>query len=150
MTVRSVTNSVYTPPVSTVPTTAKSSKKEVRRSSPPSVSSQSSRYSAPLRSAPATKATFTRFGSTTACPECQKSVSPMERGVVPGPQGTRWHSSCLICGGREARGRHGRRRDGQPGCGKQLDSSAKQGADERGVWCRECLVSETFLFLHWS
>lgn len=61
----------------------------------------------------------------------------MERGVVPGPQSTRWHSSCLTCGGERAKGR--RKEDGKPGCGKKLDSAAKSDA-EGGVWCRECLV----------
>lgn len=61
----------------------------------------------------------------------------MERGVVPGPQGSRWHASCLICGGKEAKGR--RKEMGKPGCGKKLDSAAKTDAEGR-VWCRECLL----------
>ncbi|PFH54604.1 hypothetical protein AMATHDRAFT_134865 [Amanita thiersii Skay4041] len=99
-----------------------------------------------------------RFGSRTTCPGCNVSVSPMERGVVPGPQGTRWHAACLICGGRDAevqkekergslwmigRGAGGgpkeKRRKGEPGCGKKLDSAAKTDGDG-GVWCRECLL----------
>jgi len=70
----------------------------------------------------------------------------MERGVVPGPQGQRWHSSCLVCGGKQAKGRGGRRVNGQPGCGKQLDSSAKRDTDAGGVWCRDCLVRSLGLF----
>lgn len=62
----------------------------------------------------------------------------MERGVVPGPQGLKWHGGCLICGGQGAKGR--RKEDGKAGCGKKLDSAAKIDA-EGGVWCRECLVS---------
>lgn len=63
----------------------------------------------------------------------------MELGVVPGPQGTRWHAICLVCGGKDAAKR--RREEGsQAGCGKRLDSAAK-GDGEGGVWCRECLVS---------
>jgi hypothetical protein len=81
-----------------------------------------------------------RFGTSTPCPGCSQSVSPMERGVVPGPQGQRWHSSCLVCGGKQAKGRGGRRVNGQPGCGKQLDSSAKRDTGAGGVWCRDCLV----------
>ena len=81
-----------------------------------------------------------RFGTSTPCPGCSQSVSPMERGVVPGPHGQRWHSSCLVCGGRQAKGRGGRRVNGQPGCGKQLDSSAKRDTSTGGVWCRDCLV----------
>ncbi|KAF9456265.1 hypothetical protein BDZ94DRAFT_1276114 [Collybia nuda] len=87
-------------------------------------------------------ASFPRFGSRTACPGCHKSVSPMERGVVPGPQGTRWHASCLICGGKKdiRKGWRGRdKKTGEPGCGKQLDSAAKSGGNG-GVWCRECLL----------
>ncbi|KAH9898528.1 hypothetical protein C8Q73DRAFT_639960 [Cubamyces lactineus] len=101
----------------------------------------SSRYEPPPKTAPATQQTFTfpqpRFGSSSACPGCNKAVSPMERGVVPGPQGTRWHATCLICGGKEAKGR--RKEEGKPGCGKKLDSAAKTDRDG-GVWCRECLL----------
>ena len=97
----------------------------------------------------------TRFGSRTVCPGCNISVSPMERGVVPGPQGTRWHATCLVCGGKGRKeaiaqqksalwivGRGGidERRKSKPGCGKKLDSAAKTGGGG-GVWCRECLVS---------
>ena len=83
----------------------------------------------------------------------------MERGVVPGPQGTRWHAACLVCGGKRKKdaevqqksalwivGRGGgggpkeKRMNGEPGCGKKLDSAAKTDG-EGGVWCRECLVS---------
>lgn len=62
----------------------------------------------------------------------------MERGVVQGPQGTKWHAGCLICGGLEAKGR--RREPGKPGCAKKLDSAARTDNDGN-VWCRECLVS---------
>jgi hypothetical protein len=62
----------------------------------------------------------------------------MERGVVPGPQGTRWHVGCLVCGGKKDK--MVEKRDGTPGCGKKLDSAAK-GDGEGGIWCRECLVS---------
>ncbi|KAH0590569.1 hypothetical protein H2248_000709 [Termitomyces sp. 'cryptogamus'] len=86
-----------------------------------------------------------RFGSSTICPGCSKPVFPMEHGVVPGPQNTRWHASCLVCGGKKEmpkcmiirRGMEEKKTD--PGCGKRLDSAAKTGADG-GVWCRECLV----------
>lgn len=81
--------------------------------------------------------TSPRFGSSTTCPACSKSVSPMEMGVVPGPQGSRWHASCLVCGGKGAS--KGRRDKSQPGCGKKLDSAAKRDIDG-GVWCRECLL----------
>ncbi|EIW64809.1 uncharacterized protein TRAVEDRAFT_62249 [Trametes versicolor FP-101664 SS1] len=101
----------------------------------------SSRYEPPPKTAPASQASFTfpqpRFGTSSACPGCHKAVSPMERGVVPGPQGSRWHATCLMCGGREAKGR--RKEDGKPGCGKKLDSAAKTDRDG-GVWCRECLL----------
>jgi hypothetical protein len=64
----------------------------------------------------------------------------MERGVKLGPQGTRWHEGCLVCGGRSG----GKKLEGRPGCGKKLDSSAKgDGGGE--VWCRECLVGELFV-----
>ncbi|TBU64934.1 hypothetical protein BD310DRAFT_866409 [Dichomitus squalens] len=103
----------------------------------------SSRYEAPPpKTAPPTQQSFVfppqpRFGSANACPGCHQNVSPMERGVVPGPQGSRWHAACLICGGQEARGR--RKAEGRPGCGKKLDSAAKTDRDG-GVWCRECLL----------
>lgn len=96
-----------------------------------------------------TKGPAPRFGGQSFCPGCQKPVSPMERGVVPGPQGTRWHSSCLVCGGKKetttARllGRpRDERKKGEPGCGKKLDSAAKSDG-EGGIWCRECLVGST-------
>ncbi|TEB39246.1 hypothetical protein FA13DRAFT_1725224 [Coprinellus micaceus] len=86
---------------------------------------------------------FPRFGGPrNACPGCKKAVSPMERGVIPGPQGTRWHSSCLVCGGKKSRPVSwygGREEKGKPGCGKKLDSAAKSDG-EGGVWCRECIL----------
>lgn len=91
----------------------------------------------PRPSAPAVSTTSPRFGSSTTCPACSKSVSPMEMGVVPGPQGSRWHASCLVCGGKGAN--KGRRDKSQPGCGKKLDSAAKRDING-GVWCRECLL----------
>ncbi|OCH96531.1 hypothetical protein OBBRIDRAFT_765352 [Obba rivulosa] len=104
-------------------------------------SPSSSRYERPPPSAPATTTTFAssqpRFGSSSSCPGCKKAVSPMEWGVVPGPHGTRWHVACLVCGGKEARGR--RKEEGKPGCGKKLDSAAKTDSDG-AVWCRECLL----------
>ncbi|OBZ79411.1 hypothetical protein A0H81_00650 [Grifola frondosa] len=104
--------------------------------------SASSRYEHQPTTAPAaTNASFTfpapRFGSSSSCPGCQKAVSPMERGVVPGPQGTRWHTTCLVCGGKDVKAR--RQENGKPGCGKKLDSAAKSDR-EGGVWCRECLI----------
>ncbi|KAL0951016.1 hypothetical protein HGRIS_007757 [Hohenbuehelia grisea] len=113
-------------------------------SSSPSYQS-SSRYERPPTTAPATTTTFPRFGSSSACPGCRKSVSPMERGVVPGPQGTRWHSTCLVCGGKKEtpkfliRGRAEERKKKEPGCGKKLDSAAKVDGSG-GAWCRECLL----------
>lgn len=95
----------------------------------------SSRYEHLPTSAPSSSS---RFGSSSACPGCQKAVSPMELGVVPGPQGSRWHVACLVCGGKGAG--KGRRDKSQPGCGKRLDSAAKRDG-QGGVWCRECLVS---------
>lgn len=119
--------------------------------STPTSTYTSSRYDRSPQTAPpiSTPTTFPRFGSRTACPGCHKSVSPMEFGVVPGPQGTRWHASCLVCGGKKEaskgwivmRGREERKKN-EPGCGKKLDSAAKSDG-EGGVWCRECLVSPT-------
>ncbi|KAH9985430.1 hypothetical protein BJV74DRAFT_847146 [Russula compacta] len=107
---------------------------------PLSTTPLSSRYSAPLQFAASVSNPMPRFGTSTPCPGCSQSVSPMERGVVPGPQGQRWHSSCLVCGGKQAKGRGGRRVNGEPGCGKQLDSSAKRDTAAGGVWCRDCLL----------
>lgn len=104
--------------------------------------STSSRYDPPPPTAPPTSASFTfpppRFGGSSSCPGCHKAVAVMERGVVQGPQGTKWHAACLICGGHEAKGR--RKEAGKPGCAKKLDSAAKTDNDGQ-VWCRECLVS---------
>ncbi|KAF6766330.1 hypothetical protein DFP72DRAFT_985401 [Ephemerocybe angulata] len=84
-----------------------------------------------------------RFGGPrNACPGCKKAVSPMERGVIPGPQGTKWHATCLVCGGKKTRpvSWYGREEEkGKPGCGKRLDSAAKTDGDG-GVWCRECIL----------
>lgn len=99
----------------------------------------SKRFEQPPTTAPANQTKFPRFGGSTSCPGCLKAVSPMEWGVVPGPSGTRWHSACLSCGGKNRRGRGGRRNAGEPGCGKKLDSAAKSDP-EGGVWCRECWV----------
>lgn len=109
---------------------------------------KSSRMERPPPTAPSisTTTSFPRFGSRTACPGCNKSVSPMEQGVVPGPQNTRWHASCLVCGGKKETpktfsiwSRKEEKPKNEPGCGKRLDSAAKIGA-EGGVWCRECLL----------
>ncbi|KLO20564.1 hypothetical protein SCHPADRAFT_991906 [Schizopora paradoxa] len=88
------------------------------------------------KTAPPVVTTFPRFGSGTFCPGCFVSVGPMEKGVVPGPQGSRWHASCLVCGGKAAAKTRQRNPD-EPGCGKRLDSAAKTDG-EGGVWCREC------------
>ena len=91
-----------------------------------------------------------RFGSRTTCPGCHQFVSPMERGVVPGPQGTRWHTKCLVCGGnggvKGGLGQAKGKKNGEPGCGKRLDSAAKSSEDG-GIWCRECLVRNFFVML---
>ncbi|KAI5823501.1 hypothetical protein K523DRAFT_316932 [Schizophyllum commune Tattone D] len=104
----------------------------------------SSRYEVQPRTAPSTQTSFPRFGGSMSCPGCQKTVSPMERGVVAGPQNTKWHGACLVCGGKKETGKGGwlsrgrdERRKGEPGCGKKLDSAAKVDANG-GVWCREC------------
>lgn len=102
----------------------------------------SSRYERTSASSPAVQTQNTRFGSSTTCPGCLKSVSPMEFGVVPGPQGSRWHATCLVCGGKGVS--KSRKNKSQPGCGKKLDSAAKRDI-EGGVWCRECLVSFQFV-----
>ncbi|KAJ7103386.1 hypothetical protein B0H15DRAFT_812097 [Mycena belliarum] len=103
----------------------------------------STKYDRPPLTAPPTSnpSSFPRFGTGTSCPGCHKSVSPMERGVVPGPQGSRWHATCLVCGGKKTPVKPWSAREekkkGVPGCGKKLDSAAKTDA-EGGVWCREC------------
>lgn len=122
-------SSVTAPPKATV---ARSSSKPER---PPLIAPSSSGNNS-----------FPRFGSRTSCPGCQKTVSPMECGVVPGPHGTRWHSSCLVCGGKKEPpptwvlniSREERKKD-EPGCGKRLDSAAKSDG-EGGIWCRECTL----------
>lgn len=112
----------------------------------------SSRFERPHPTASATTTSFPRFGSRSACPGCNKSVSPMERGVVPGPQGSRWHADCLVCGGKRPPSRstswmigRGEDKKREPGCGKKLDSAAKADANGQ-IWCRQCLVSVPFLW----
>ncbi|KAL1693106.1 hypothetical protein GGG16DRAFT_50054 [Schizophyllum commune] len=104
----------------------------------------SSRYEVQPRTAPSTQTSFPRFGGSMSCPGCKQTVSPMERGVVAGPQNTKWHGACLVCGGKKETGKGGwlsrgrdERKKGEPGCGKKLDSAAKVDANG-GVWCREC------------
>ncbi|KAF7347721.1 hypothetical protein MVEN_01529300 [Mycena venus] len=108
------------------------------------VISESNKYDRPPHTAPATStpSSFPRFGTSNQCPGCRTSVSPMERGVVPGPHGSRWHASCLVCGGKKPPSAkpwiiREERKKGVPGCGKKLDSAAKEDG-EGGVWCREC------------
>ncbi|TFK57303.1 hypothetical protein OE88DRAFT_1690911 [Heliocybe sulcata] len=97
------------------------------------------KFERPPATAPASTVAFPRWGSSSTCPGCHKSVSPMEKGVVPGPQGSRWHATCLVCGGKDAKRRSARMDERKPGCGKRLDSAAKSDGDG-GVWCRECLL----------
>ncbi|KAF8078482.1 hypothetical protein FPV67DRAFT_1465418 [Lyophyllum atratum] len=128
--------------------TSSTSSIPVLRTTTQSTYTSSSRLERPPLTAPPTSGTmsFPRFGGRTACPGCNKAVSPMEQGVVPGPHGSRWHASCLVCGGKKQapkgfgiwRGR-GEKRKTEPGCGKRLDSAAKTDA-EGSVWCRECLL----------
>ncbi|KAF5390215.1 hypothetical protein D9757_002802 [Collybiopsis confluens] len=110
----------------------------------------SSRYSPPV-SAPAMSASNSvpRFGGSSSCPRCKKSISQITFGIsegersVQGPNGTRWHRKCLVCGGKKEpskglilRGRDERKQN-ELGCGKRLDSGAKILGDN-GVLCREC------------
>jgi len=103
---------------------------------PISKPTSSSRYEAPTPTAPVTSSPFQRFGTSSVCGGCHKSVSPMEKDTAPGPQGSRWHSSCLVCGGKSARLKREKTR---PGCAKRLDSAAKRDSDGN-VWCRECFL----------
>ena len=114
--------------------------------SQPRKAGSSSRYERPI-SAGTNTVPSPRFGSRTSCPGCLKSVSPMERGVIPGPQGSRWHVNCLVCGGKQPQNKsnswmlgRGEEKKKGPGCGKKLDSAAKTDTTGR-IWCRECLVS---------
>ncbi|EJU01833.1 hypothetical protein DACRYDRAFT_116268 [Dacryopinax primogenitus] len=84
------------------------------------------------------------FGISLHCPSCQKNVSPMERGTVPGPGGGRWHATCLKCGA-ENKGEPGEGEEQYSvdpealkgrGCGKKLDTGAKEAGGR--VWCRRC------------
>ncbi|KAF8327927.1 uncharacterized protein EI90DRAFT_3066356 [Cantharellus anzutake] len=77
-----------------------------------------------------------------ACGGCRRTVFQMEKGVVPGPQGSKWHLGCLVCGGKDWRARKEAQRlngDPQAGCGKKLDSQARSDRDGQ-VWCNECLL----------
>lgn len=75
------------------------------------------------------------------CAGCDRTVAVMEPGVVPGPNGSRWHSSCLVCGGKGHK-----KRAGEPGCGKKLDRDAKLDREGR-TWCSTCM---TLLILNGS
>lgn len=97
--------------------------------------SSSSRYQKPIeKSSASISVAALKFPKIGGCPGCGKSVAQWS-GVVPGPHGTRWHTTCLVCGGKK----EGMpTRDKRPGCGKRLDSGAK--TDANGVWCRECFL----------
>ncbi|KAJ3836869.1 hypothetical protein F5878DRAFT_624049 [Lentinula raphanica] len=140
-------------------------------SSPGSGTYVSSRYSRPPLSTPSMSKSTSgsgsgsapRFGTVNTCPGCKKSVPQVSFGIsegersVQGPNGTRWHVMCLVCGGKKPstkgvvlRGRDERRK-GEPGCGKRLDSGAKTDGDS-GVFCRECwlLLPASPASPHWS
>jgi len=73
--------------------------------------------------------TTASLGTSNICPRCKIKVAPLERGTVTGPQGERWHQTCLRCG----------RDNPKQGCSKQLDERATilQGVP----FCRLCAVS---------
>lgn len=68
------------------------------------------------------------LGAVTSCPGCRIQVGLYDLSTVDGPEGLRWHPTCLICGQGTSRG-----------CGKRLDSAAK--SEGGTVLCRNCLVS---------
>ncbi|KDQ12951.1 hypothetical protein BOTBODRAFT_176078 [Botryobasidium botryosum FD-172 SS1] len=108
---------------------------------PPRLTPPVARSASPDRTSP-TQTQQPRFGSSNTCPGCSSVVYPMEKGVVSGPQGVRWHAACLVCGGKNWRmlqERNPNRGEAKvPGCGKKLDSQAR--GDRTGqVWCRECM-----------
>ncbi|KAF9518249.1 hypothetical protein BS47DRAFT_1389177 [Hydnum rufescens UP504] len=77
------------------------------------------------------------------CGGCHNTVFQMEKGVVTGPQGSKWHMGCLVCGGKDWKARkeaQRRKNEGNEiGCGKKLDSQAR--TDRYGqVWCRDCMT----------
>ncbi|KAH7091806.1 hypothetical protein BKA62DRAFT_676799 [Auriculariales sp. MPI-PUGE-AT-0066] len=132
----------------------------------PSPSASASIALPPTGSSPGalSKASSSGLGRQT-CAGCGAGVVPMERGVVAGPSGSRWHTACLVCGGRDStpppsdfrtvRTRtksfgssapasavvaKREREEGKVGCGKKLDSGAR--CDEQGTpYCRECWMS---------
>lgn len=111
---------------------------------PPRLTPPVARSASPDRTSPTQ--TQPRFGSSNTCPGCSSVVYPMEKGVVNGPQGVRWHAACLVCGGKNWRMLQERNRGDAkvPGCGKKLDSQAR--GDRTGqVWCRECMVIKFIL-----
>ncbi|KIK71152.1 hypothetical protein GYMLUDRAFT_33286 [Collybiopsis luxurians FD-317 M1] len=145
---------VSSPPAQPLPVrrTHVSSKSISSLPSPPSPNTGSyvsSRCSPPVTTPlTSTSTSIPRFGGANSCPGCKKSVSQVSFGIsegersVQGPNGTRWHRNCLVCGGKKEpsrgvilRGRDERKK-GEPGCGKRLDSGAK--TDGEKVFCREC------------
>lgn len=79
------------------------------------------------------------------CGGCHKTVFQMERGVVPGPQGSKWHVGCLVCGGKDWKNKHIEAKrwgsdETEIGCGKKLDSQTRLDSLGR-AYCRSCLVS---------
>lgn len=128
-------------PVSIQPimTSSLSSSSSYSAYEPPKTATTYQRPQSALSVAPPSIGSFS-FPSKQECAGCQKMVALMEPGVVPGPKGTRWHSLCLVCGGKGAQ-----RRFGEPGCGKKLDRDAKLDSEGK-TWCSTCMVRYPSLY----
>ncbi|KAG8788892.1 hypothetical protein FRC20_001401 [Serendipita sp. 405] len=96
------------------------------------VSALPPRPTSSLSSAPAYNPANVTVTDSKRCAGCHRTVAMFEPGVVPGPNGSRWHASCLVCGGKGAR-----RQRGEPGCGKKLDRDAKLDREGK-TWCSSC------------
>ena len=144
--VKSVHPPAIPPPVfdrsSSVPQTSRIPSLTKREKTPTRMAQSSPRTSSPatqgqVQSSPTSTGRFT-------CGGCHRTVFQMERGVVPGPQGSKWHVLCLICGGKDWQAKSlEAKRWGldatEVGCGKKLDSQAR--TDRLGrAYCRNCMV----------
>ncbi|KAF8295727.1 hypothetical protein DL93DRAFT_785970 [Clavulina sp. PMI_390] len=130
-----------TTPFSASPASHRSPPPASRSYTTPASQMQGSPASSPSASAAVSNGRFT-------CGGCHQTVFQMERGVVPGPLGGKWHVLCLVCGGKDWKSKsldfkrwgRGPNDEGSAelGCGKKLDSQARMDRIGR-VYCRDCL-----------
>lgn len=86
---------------------------------------------------------ISKFGGMSTCAGCGSKLSSLES--IPGPRGTYWHRSCLVCKGKPVKKEnnlgYASLKKVESICGKKLDSGAKVTV-EGDVRCRDCFDRE--------